>query len=148
MSLYILLGLINGICIALSRIINGQLSSQHGAFYASYINHIVGFFFLSILMLYWFNSSMEYPTDITLYSGGLIGALYVAINSFVMTKLGSTNAIVLVIGGQMLFSVLLDAFSSNEFGVTQQFIGVSLVISGVAIKEALSAKASRRKLET
>ena len=78
MSLYLLLGLTNGICIALSRMLNGQLSSQRGAFYASYINHIVGCLFLSVLVLYWSNPSIEYPTDITLYSGGVIGALYVA----------------------------------------------------------------------
>ncbi len=147
MSLYILLALINGVCIALSRIVNGQLSSQRGPFYASYINHIVGFFFLSILMLYWFKSPIEYPTDITLYSGGIIGAVYVAINSFVMTRLGSTNAIVLVIAGQMLFSVLLNAFSTDGSHVIQQFVGVSLVISGVAVKEVLSAKTSRKMLE-
>ena len=142
MSLYILLGLINGICIALSRIVNRQLSSQRGAFYASYINHIVRFLFLSLLMLCWVNPSVEYPTDITLYSGGLIGALYVAINSFVMTKLGSTNAIVLVIGRQMLFSVLLDAFSTDLFNLTQQAVGVSLIISGVAIKETSAVRMS------
>ncbi|WP_305817289.1 DMT family transporter [Photobacterium leiognathi] len=142
MSLYILLGLINGICIALSRIVNGQLSSKRGAFYASYINHIVGFLFLSLLMLLWVKPSIEYPTDITLYSGGLIGALYVAINSVVMTKLGSTNAIVLVIGGQMLFSVLLDAFSTDLFNLTQQAVGVILIITGVAIKETLAVRMS------
>ncbi|GAL11448.1 hypothetical protein JCM19233_2438 [Vibrio astriarenae] len=93
-------------------------------------------------MLLWVKPSIEYPTDITLYSGGLIGALYVAINSVVMTKLGSTNAIVLVIGGQMLFSVLLDAFSTDLFNLTQQAVGVILIITGVAIKETLAVRMS------
>ena len=51
MTLYILLALLNGFCIAISRIWNGQLARYYGAFKASYVNHITGFVFLSIVMI-------------------------------------------------------------------------------------------------
>lgn len=144
MSFYIFLGLLNGICIALSRIVNGQLSSQRGPFYASYINHIVGFAFLSVLVLGWFNPPTTLPTNLAFYSGGIIGALYVAINSLVMTKVGSTNAIVLVIAGQMILSLLLDFSNADAVSLILQLLGVSLIVGGVVAKELIAKRGLRK----
>ncbi|MHA2938970.1 DMT family transporter [Vibrio sp. RC27] len=138
MTVYILLGLLNGFCIALNRILNGQLSLHYGAFRASYFNHIVGLIFLSLFVVFWYHPPEIFPSDIVLYSGGLIGALYVAINSLVMTKLGSTNAIVLVIAGQMLVSVFFDSLSTDRY--IQQYVGAGLIIVGVVFKEMIEVK--------
>lgn len=136
MSLYIFLGLLNGVCIAISRILNGQLSIYNGAFRASFINHIGGFAFLSLLALMFFSPpQLGDESDIVVYAGGMIGALYVAINSFVIAKLGSTNAIILVISGQMLFSLLLDSIADNSDGLLMKILGVTLIILGVTMKE-------------
>ena len=45
MSLYVLLALINGLVIGLSRALNGRLSHSVGPFRASLCNHLVGFLF-------------------------------------------------------------------------------------------------------
>ncbi|WCE32279.1 DMT family transporter [Vibrio sp. SCSIO 43137] len=135
MIFYIFLALINGICIALSRILNGQLSQYRGAFHASYINHLIGFAFLTLLVLSWFGLPEQLPTDFTLYTGGVIGALYVAVNSLVMTKLGSTNAIILVISGQMLLSLLIDMLIGLPQNMLLSLTGVVLIVAGIATKE-------------
>lgn len=144
MSLYILLGLLNGVCIAISRILNGQLSTYHGAFRASFINHIGGFAFLSLLALILFSPpQLGGETNMMVYTGGVIGAMYVAINSFVITKLGTTRAIILVISGQMLFSLLLDTAAGNSDSLLMKIIGVSLIILGVTMKEMFKVSGFR-----
>lgn len=141
MSLYILVALLNGLCIALSRILNGQLCQTKSAFRASTINHLVGFVFLTLLILLLslvLTSSMvaslstfTLPADPLLYTGGMIGALYVAVNSYIMTRLGSTNAMILVIAGQMLFGVTVEFITDEIQNLPLQLAGVALIIIGI-----------------
>lgn len=134
---FVVLGLINGFCITLSRVFNGQLSAHNGAFYASLVNHAVGFALLSSLFLFLPEPIYALPHDLTLFLGGVIGALYVALNSFVMVRLGSTNSIVLVVSGQMLLGLCTEAY---RFGLAQtglQFIGAALIVIGVFLKGRL-----------
>ncbi|AZZ96197.1 DMT family transporter [Pseudoalteromonas sp. R3] len=137
---FIILGLLNGFCITLSRILNGQLSVHNGVFHASFVNHIVGFVSLSLLFIFISEPVSTLPQDLTLYAGGVIGALYVAVNSFVMVRLGSTNSIVLVVAGQMLFGLFIEVygFGFEQFGV--QFLGAVLIVTGVFLKGKLSFK--------
>lgn len=137
MLFYILLALLNGFCIAIARILNGQLSTNSGAFRASFINHIGGFIFLAVVMLYLFSPPMFATEGMIMYGGGVIGAMYVAINSVVMTRLGSTNTIILVVSGQMLISLLLDSPANNNEGLLLPFFGITLIVVGIALKELM-----------
>lgn len=131
---FIILGILNGFCITLSRVLNGQLSVRNGAFHASFVNHAVGFVSLSLLLMFISDPVNALPKDLTLYVGGGIGALYVAVNSFVMVRLGSTNSIVLVVAGQMLFGLFIEVY---RFGFQQagvQFLGAVLIVTGVFLK--------------
>lgn len=143
MIIFILLGLINGFCIALSRILNGQLSTTHGAFNTSFINHLVGFAFLSVLMLCLLTPINSLPMQPSLYIGGMIGSLYVAVNSFVMTRLGSTNAIILVISGQMLFSLIIELFHSGSEHLIDQLTGIAFIILGIILKEFITSRTQK-----
>ncbi|HCG6694294.1 DMT family transporter [Vibrio parahaemolyticus] len=134
---FILLGLLNGFCITLSRVLNGQLSVRNGAFHASFVNHAVGFASLSLLFLFVAEPVNALPQDLTLYVGGAIGALYVAVNSFVMVRLGSTNSIVLVVAGQMLFGLCIEVYSFGFEQVGAQFLGAVLIVTGVFFKGRL-----------
>ncbi|CAH8206632.1 DMT family transporter [Vibrio aestuarianus] len=134
---FILLGLLNGFCITLSRVLNGQLSVRNGAFHASFVNHVVGFVSLSLLLIFVTEPVNALPQDLTLYVGGVIGALYVAVNSFVMVRLGSTNSIVLVVAGQMLFGLFIEVYSFGFEQVGAQFLGAILIVTGVFFKGRL-----------
>ncbi|MBF4246947.1 DMT family transporter [Vibrio anguillarum] len=134
---FILLGLLNGFCITLSRVLNGQLSVRNGAFHASFVNHAVGFVSLSLLLIFVTEPVNALPQDLTLYVGGVIGALYVAVNSFVMVRLGSTNSIVLVVAGQMLFGLFIEVYSFGFEQVGAQFLGAVLIVTGVFFKGRL-----------
>ena len=69
-----------------------------------------------------------------LFTGGAIGAVYVAINSFVMTRLGTTKAIVMVVSGQMLFGLVMNVFNNGVEELALEMIGALLVVAGAIIK--------------
>lgn len=51
MTLLILLGLLNGVAVSLSRTLNGRLASARGAMTASLANHLLGFGLLGALLI-------------------------------------------------------------------------------------------------
>ena len=101
--------ILNGLCIGLARTLNGRLAAQRNSLFASWTNHIVGFVFLTALVLMTTGfSAPSSPIPVYLYIGGAVGALYVTLNSFIVHRLGVTQATLLVIAGQLISSVILD----------------------------------------
>lgn len=129
----VLLALFNGVCISISRAVNGRLALDRGAFSASLCNHIVGFLFLSLLlaMVGGFNGDSFGQAPWGAYLGGLIGALFVALNSYVLPRLGTLRAALLIISGQMLAGVVIDRLRDSNGSAGLQILGVGLILLGV-----------------
>ncbi|HEK0785999.1 DMT family transporter [Enterobacteriaceae bacterium TYF_5] len=143
MSIFILIALFNGVCIVTSRTLNGKLAQNSNAFYSSLINHLVGFIFLTIFVLWIKNyHSIELSTiPLIAFAGGIIGAFFVVINSYVLPLLGVMLTSVLAICGQMISSLVIDIFGGVESNnLLLQIIGVLLIISGVLIKFTKQSK--------
>ena len=150
MTSLIFLALLNGVFIGLSRSLNGQLSQKRGPFKASFHNHLIGFLALSLLIIS-FNQSLVMSLPVWridtwyLYFGGLIGALYVALNSYVLNQLGAMKAALLVISGQMLTGLIIDWVLLNStlnlfdlsglLPLLMQISGVVLIILGIALSQ-------------
>lgn len=136
MTLYIALALLNGIFIGTSRSMNGQLATQHGALKASFWNHFVGFLFLTAALA----ALTEWPFDAALaappaaFLGGAIGALFVAVNSYIFPRLGAMHAVLLVISGQMITAVAIDALKQGAPPTLAQCTGVLLVLIGISLR--------------
>ncbi|MBG2914537.1 DMT family transporter [Proteus cibarius] len=143
MSVFILIALFNGVCIVTSRTLNGKLAQNSNAFYSSLINHLVGFIFLTIFVL-WVKDyhAIELSTiPLIAFAGGIIGAFFVVINSYVLPLLGVMLTSVLAICGQMISSLVIDIFSGIESNnLLLQIIGVLLIIGGVLIKFTKQSK--------
>ncbi|QEZ92191.1 MULTISPECIES: DMT family transporter [Proteus] len=143
MSVFILIALFNGVCIVTSRTLNGKLAQNSNAFYSSLINHLVGFIFLTIFVL-WIKDyhSIELSTiPLIAFAGGIIGAFFVVINSYVLPLLGVMLTSVLAICGQMISSLVIDIFSGvGSNNLLLQIIGVLLIIGGVLIKFTKQSK--------
>lgn len=135
--IFIFLGLLNGFCITLSRVLNGQLSKSNGVFHASFINHAVGFLCLSLFYIFISQPFHPLPKDPTLYVGGIIGAIYVAVNSFVMARLSTTFVLVLVVSGQMLFSLCIEIYRFGFEQIEIQIWGACFIVVGVFLKSHL-----------
>lgn len=143
MSIFILIALFNGVCIVTSRTLNGKLAQNSNAFYSSLINHLVGFVFLTIFVL-WVKDyhSIELSTiPLIAFAGGIIGAFFVVINSYVLPLLGVMLTSVLAVCGQMISSLVIDIFGGVESNnLLLQIIGVLLIIGGVLIKFTKQSK--------
>lgn len=132
-SLMIFLALFNGLLIVTNRVFNAKLGLHVSGAGASFWNHLVGYLFLAFVMLFFTETSMGDMGGIPFYLflGGLIGASYVAINSFVMPRIGATKATVLVIGGQIVLGTVIDVVNRNVSNVTITLIGIFLVMLGM-----------------
>jgi len=142
MLTYILLSLFNGVLISLSRSINGRLSLEKTPFHASTWNHIIGFLFLSILILWQNNKITDFSINAPFYAyfGGAIGAIFVAINSYTLKFLGSTQTAMLVISGQMVSALLFDLFMNAKTLHVNELLGITLITSGVILSKKSNKK--------
>ena len=140
-----LIALINGLVIGASRAINGQLSGNAGPLRASLCNHAVGFLLLCLLLaLYGWPHAALVTIPLGAYLGGFYGALFVAVNSFVFNRLGAMKAALLVIGGQMLFAVVLDWQHQQTAPGVLRGIGVAVILLGMYLsKTSAAASASQ-----
>lgn len=110
-------------------------ATQRNAFYSALINHLIGFLFLTVIVLvlnqYQFNLT-EIP--LIAFVGGIIGAFFVVINSYVLPLLGVMLTSVFVICGQMISSLVIDTVNGiQNQNAYLQLIGVALIIVGVMI---------------
>jgi len=144
MTTLIFLALLNGFCISFCRILNGRLAQDSSAFNASLLNHIIGFVFLSFIV--YFTSSVPVTTimdaPFSLWSGGVVGALFVALNSYVLSRIGATLTATLVIAGQLLTGVTLDVIN-NGTELTQLF-GVLFILTSVLLSKRGQPKTKKR----
>ncbi|OBU05187.1 DMT family transporter [Morganella psychrotolerans] len=134
---YITIALTNGICIIFSRSINGRLSQSRNAFYASLVNHIVGFLFLSAIVLY---SLPQFPVNLhniplVAFSGGIIGAGFVVINSYILPLLGATLTTIPAICGQILSGFIIDIL---QHGIPEHFFlqltGILFILVAIGVR--------------
>ena len=140
MLYYIIIAFSNGIFIGSSRAINGRLSEKSSPFTAALWNHIVGFSFLTVILLLVGIKQFDMITHLPLTGllGGFFGALFVAVSSCVFSKLGALNAAILIIAGQMMTAVLLDWHSTGNIPSILRLIGVVIVLIGIYFSKSTS----------
>lgn len=131
--LMILLALFNGLLIVTNRIFNARLGLHISGAGAALWNHGVGFLFLVLILLFFREKGISNVWGIPFYLflGGIIGACYVAIYSFVMPKVGTTKATVLVIAGQIVLGTIIDVANGKISNINITILGISLVILGM-----------------
>ena len=72
-----------------------------------------------------------------MWTGGIIGAVYVAVSLNLVQRLGATVLVAVVLIGQMVAALIVDhygLFGLSESPITiQRVAGVALLIAGVAL---------------
>lgn len=137
MTYFVFIAILNGIVIGTSRSINGKLSFYVGPLKASLWNHVGGFIFLSILIYFIDSFKYLFNTNIpAIYLlGGVFGAFFVTLNSYVFTKIGAVKTALLVISGQMISSVLIDFNFKSSTSIVAQILGIILIITGIYLSK-------------
>ena len=134
------LALFIGMLLPLQALINGSLGKQtSGPLFASLASFCVG----TLVVLAWWVASRPVFEVAALakvpwwaWTGGLIGALYVAGATLLIPRMGAASLICVVVLGQVAGSMLLD-----HFGVLQarqpvdgmRVLGALLVIAGALL---------------
>lgn len=137
MTLAILMALLAGALVGLSRQLNGRLSLSSSALIASCWNHVVGFAALTALGL---AVGGLLPPGIAhipwyVWLGGPIGVIFVASGSWLIARIGAVNTALLVIGGQMVSGVALDLARGMPVALPVNLAGVALILAGVALTQ-------------
>ncbi|QXB54761.1 DMT family transporter [Aeromonas sp. FDAARGOS 1415] len=143
MTILILLGLLNGVAVSLSRTLNGRLASARGALMASLANHLLGFGLLGALLLLtgapWGRLA---GLDPWLLLGGALGALFVAISSWAIGRVGALACALLIVAGQLVGGALLDALA-GRLGASD-LLGTLLVLAGAGLQRWQAVRKNRQ----
>ncbi|KRL05942.1 DMT family transporter [Liquorilactobacillus oeni] len=136
-------GILTGALSATQTAINGHLGTiLHSAINAAFVSFFVGSFCLWCLVIC-SNSKQAFPRLIKAHfpwwawSGGLLGAVFVTGNSFLVPLLGTGLVTMIVLLGMILGSLLVDYFGLFEspkrpFEFTQ-LCGIVIMIIGVSL---------------
>lgn len=135
MTLAVLMALVAGVLVSVSRQINGRLALSTSALDASFWNHIVGLGFLVALGLIagglWPAGTGDAPWFA--WIGGPVGVVFVAAGSWLIARIGAVNTALLVIGGQMVSGVAIDLWMAAAGDPWLREGGVALIIAGMTL---------------
>lgn len=138
-----LLGIVAGMLGACQTAINGHLGViLKSSVKAAFISFLVGTIAL-ILVNIILRPKLQFMTPTNgknpwwMWLGGLIGAIFVFGNAFLVPIIGTGLAVVIILVGQMTGSLLVDEFGlldskKNPISLIQ-IVGIIIMISGVAL---------------
>lgn len=133
---YIIVAILAGVSIVISRIINSNLANKIGIFQGTFFNYIVGLFF-SFVFLFISSESMNissrnfHEIPLWAYLGGLTGVIVVALSNFITPKISAFYLTLIIFIGQLFVGILLDYFSTNALS-PGKLLGGLLVLIGLA----------------
>ena len=132
-------GCIAGAVVGVQRALNGQINEySHQSFTTSLLNFITGTSFLVILILAGValgkNELSPLPAGPWwIYTGGVIGVIYIAFTSTIVQHLGVLTFTLFSVGGQLVGSLVIDLVSpTNGVSVSAYLItGIAMTYVGV-----------------
>jgi transporter family-2 protein len=133
-----------GAVVGVQRALNGQINEHsHQSYTTSLLNFIMGssflFILLSLLILFGDTKLSPLPAGPWwIYTGGVIGVIYIAFTSKIVQHLGVLTFTLFSVGGNLLGSLLIDLLSPTEgvriswylvTGIAMTYLGV--IVGGV-----------------
>ena len=131
-----------GISVVTQQAINANLrTGLNSAAWAGVVSYLVG---LVCMLAFAFVMRDTVPSISTVlrsnwwtWTGGLFGAIFIALSILLVPKLGAASFIALLVGGQMLASMTIDHY--GFFGIpqhpadTSRVLGAILLVAGVVL---------------
>jgi transporter family-2 protein len=130
-----------GAVVGVQRALNGQINEySHQSYTTSLLNFIMGTTFLTIflVLLLLFSDTKISPLPAGpwwIYTGGVIGVIYIAFTSKIVQHLGVLTFTLFSVGGNLLGSLLIDLISPTD-GVRVSWylvIGIAMTYLGVIV---------------
>ncbi|MBS4803762.1 MAG: DMT family transporter [Clostridium sp.] len=133
---YVLLAIMAGVSVVISRIYNSRIAEEIGTFQGIFVNYVTGLissFLLFMLTKDYININPESYSNIPLYAylGGGIGILVVMISNYTTPKVSSFYLSLIVFLGQLSIGILIDYYSYNTVSMWK-IIGGLLILLGLS----------------
>lgn len=148
----LLLAVIAGALVGVQRALNGQINEHsQNSYTTSLLNFITGTSFLTlfIIILIALGRVELQPLPIGpwwIYTGGVIGVIYIAATSLIVQHLGVLTFTLFSVGGQLIASLLLDIYSPTQ-GVSVSWYlvsGIAMTYLGVLVGGVRQSRLERR----
>ncbi|MFB4213318.1 DMT family transporter [Shouchella sp. JSM 1781072] len=135
--IYLLFPLIAGMGLSIQSAVNGTLGGKIGSLESAFLTFFTGAILLTIVVIFFGQGNIleVVHAPFSELLAAVFGVLFLSIMPFVAPRIGVTNAMIMVIIGQLLASVTIDHF--GLFGTVQipfdlqRMIGVALLITAV-----------------
>lgn len=134
--IFVFIGLGAGACLGINRLILGKISLYQGPALAAFYNCISGAIAtLMLILITGENFLTERLTDVPPFAflGGIIGACFVTLTSWIIEKVGLTKATLFLITGQLLSGTIIDTISKGNISVIK-FLGITCILLSWRIK--------------
>ena len=149
------LGVVAGAIVGVQRALNGQINEHsHQSFTTSLLNFAMGTTFLVILLIAaLLIGEMELSPlpagPWWIYTGGVIGVIYIAFTSTIVQHLGVLTFTLISVGGQLLGSLLIDLFSPTPGVQVSIYLvaGIVLTYLGVLVGGVRNSQLKRAATE-
>lgn len=144
MFIYILVAILSGISIVVSRIINARLGDKIGVFQSTFYNFLTGLLF-SMIILFISKENLNISADtltstpILAYLGGLVGVTSITLSNYIAPKISAFYMALLIFIGQLFTGILIDYLTLNQISIGK-IIGGIIVCIGLAYNLNLDKK--------
>lgn len=132
----ILLALLTGITVVVSRTLNARMLHFHTLHISTLFNYITGLITSFILLVILTPEAVLAPfalqSDWMMYTGGAVGVVMVSLTTIVVVRMPAYDVTVLMFLGQYFFGMVLDALSGRK-PTLQAVLGGAIVLGGLLI---------------
>jgi transporter family-2 protein len=132
-------GCVAGAVVGVQRALNGQINEHsHQSFTTSLLNFITGTTFLVILILIGValgkNELSPLPAGPWwIYTGGVIGVIYIAFTSTIVQYLGVLTFTLFSVGGQLAASLVIDLVSPTDGVSVSAYLVTGLAMTYIGV---------------
>jgi transporter family-2 protein len=151
----VVLGVVAGAIVGVQRALNGQINEHsHQSFTTSLLNFAMGTTFLLILLIIAMAVGGMKLSPLPagpwwIYTGGVIGVIYIAFTSTIVQHLGVLTFTLISVGGQLVGSLLIDLFSPTQGVQISVYLvsGIVLTYLGVLVGGVRNSQLKRAATE-
>ena len=135
----VLLGVLAGAIVGVQRALNGQINEHsHQSFTTSLLNFAMGTTFLLILLIAVMAIGGMKLSPLPagpwwIYTGGVIGVIYIAFTSTVVQHLGVLTFTLFSVGGQLAASLIIDLVSPTDGVSVSAYLLTGLAMTYVGV---------------
>ncbi len=133
----ITVALLTGLTVILSRTVNARLAEETNIMKSTLVNYITGTVAAIIVLFAIGRGEMNFsnivlPTNIWMYTGGIMGVFAIMLLNITVTKISSFYLTLMLFIGQVFAGIIVDMLLTNSFSVTN-LIGGILVAVGLSL---------------